>query len=312
MVPQRIDFLAIGEVLVDLIASEPKKSLSEARGFERCFGGAPANVAVNVAQLGGRSALIAKMGDDPFGAFLRERLEAYGVITQGVVIDPHRRTSLTFITQGIHPPQFDLRRDADLHLTPEEIEGDLIEGSRIVHTSAFALAEEPSRSAVLLALAQAKGKGRRLSLDINYREKVWLNGDEAREVVGEALKSIDMVKASLEDVLALFGKEEREDYLERLHRLGPGLAVLTLGGEGCLVSEGGRVTHIPTFPVEAVDWTGAGDAFWAGFILALLDGRTPERAARLGNRVAAIKGRGLGAIAPLPHRKEIYRRLEGN
>ena len=304
--PGELDLLAVGEILVDLISVEPAGSLRQASQYRRCFGGAPANVALNVAQLGGTSAVVGKVGCDAFGAFLLDTLRAHGVIADGVVKDPAHGTSLVFVARTAGTPDFQAYRGADAKLRPEELREDLIVRARVVHTSAFALAEEPSRSAVLRAIELAKEGGGLVSLEPNYRPSIWPQRDEAQEVLEEVLRSVDLVKPSLDDARALFGERSPEGYVEEFARRGPRLVVLTLGREGCLVYDGRKVTRVPAFEVTALDATGAGDAFWAGFLLSWLDGETPLEAARFGNAVAALK---VGGIAPLPRREEVYRRL---
>ena len=304
--PGELDLVAVGEILVDLISVEPAGSLRQASQYRRRFGGAPANVALNVAQLGGTSAVVGKVGCDAFGAFLLDTLRAHGVIADGVVKDPAHGTSLVFVARTAGSPDFQAYRGADAKLRPEEVREDLIARARVVHTSAFALAEEPSRSAVLRAIGLARERGGLVSLEPNYRPSIWPQRDEAQEVLGEVLRSVDLVKPSLDDARALFGERFPEGYVEEFARRGPRLVVLTLGREGCLVYDGRKVTRVPAFEVTALDATGAGDAFWAGFLLSWLDGETPLEAARFGNAVAALK---VGGIAPLPRREEVYRRL---
>ena len=304
--PGELDLVAVGEILVDLISVEPAGSLRQASQYRRRFGGAPANVALNVAQLGGTSAVVGKVGCDAFGAFLLDTLRAHGVIADGVEKDPAPGTSLVFVARTVRTPDFQAYRGADAKLRPEEVREDLIARARVVHTSAFALAEEPSRSAVLRAIELAQEGGGLVSLEPNYRPSIWPQRDEAQEVLGEVLRSVDLVKPSLDDARALFGERSPEGYVEEFARRGPRLVVLTLGREGCLVYDGRKVTRVPAFEVTALDATGAGDAFWAGFLLSWLDGETPLEAARFGNAVAALK---VGGIAPLPRREEVYRRL---
>ena len=304
--PGELDLLAVGEILVDLISVESAGSLRQASQYRRRFGGAPANVALNVAQLGGTSAVVGKVGCDAFGAFLLDTLRAHGVIADGVVKDPAHGTSLVFVARTTGTPDFQAYRGADAKLRPEELREDLIVRARVVHTSAFALAEEPSRSAVLRAIGLARERGGLVSLEPNYRPSIWLQRGEAQEVLEEVLRSVDLVKPSLDDARALFGERSLEGYVEEFARRGPRLVVLTLGREGCLVYDSRKVTRVPAFEVAALDATGAGDAFWAGFLLSWLGGETPLEAARFGNAVAALK---VGGIAPLPRREEVYRRL---
>jgi len=296
-----MDLLSIGELLIDTIVI--------GSAHQRLFGGAPANVAVNYAQLGGGAAIIAKVGADSAGRFLLETLRAYGVLSQGVLVDPKHRTSEVCIGLGEMPSR--CMRDADIHLRPDEISANLVNRCRILHTSAFSLAQEPSRSAVLETVRLAKESGKLVSLEPNYRPWIWPHHQEALRTLEELMSSVDAVKPSLEDARSLYGEMAPEEYLRLFSRLGPSLVVVTLGQEGCLLYYEGETIKVPGYEVEVVDTTGAGDAFWAGFLLRWLGGETPVEAARFGNAVAALKVGTVGAIAPLPLAEGVYAELEG-
>ena len=298
-----MDLLCVGELLVDRIAIGP--------AYRRFFGGAPANVAVNYSQLGREAAIVAKVGADSSGRFLIDELRSHGVLSDGVVVDPRHRTSEVYVGSGEMPccPT----RDADFHLRPDEIDVGLVGECRILHTSVFSLSREPARFAVLDAVKLAKEEGKLVSLELNYRPEVWPDRQEALHIVEGLLPSVDAVKPSLEDARSLYGELAPEEYLHRFAGLGPPLVVLTMGDRGCLLCHEGRVTQVPGYAAKAVDTIGAGDAFWAGFLLKWLGGRTPVEAARFGNAVGALKVATVGAIAPLPPANmvdaELQRRL---
>jgi len=296
-----MDLLCIGELLVDRIA------MGSTLG--RFFGGAPANVAVNYTQLGGEAAIIAKVGADSAGRFLVESLDAYGVLSEGVVVDPGHRTSEVHI--GSEEMCCRAVRDADAHLQPGDVSSDLVSRCQILHTSAFALAQGPSRCAVLEGVRLAKERGKLVSLEPNYRPWIWADRQEALGTLEDLLPSVDVVKPSVEDAHSLYGEMAPEEYLRLFSSLGPPLVVLTLGAEGCLLYHEGRTTPVPGHEVEVMDSIGAGDAFWAGFLFAWLGGQTPVAAARFGNAVAALKVGTVGAIAPLPPAETVWHELEG-
>ncbi len=292
--------LSVGELLIDRIAI--------GSAHRRFFGGAPANVAVNYAQLGGEAAIIAKVGADSPGRFLLETLSAYGVLRDGVVVDPKHRTSEVYIGSEDKPCR--PMRDADANLEPSDISSALVSRCRILHTSAFALAQEPSRSAVLKAVRLAKQSGKLVSLEPNYRPWVWPDHQQALETLEELLPVVDMVKPSLEDARCLYGQMDAQEYLSLFSSLGPPLVVLTMGQDGCLLHHESQTTSVPGHKVKLVDSIGAGDAFWAGFLLSWLRGERPLDAATFGNAVAALTVGTVGAIAPLPLAEDVYAELE--
>jgi sugar/nucleoside kinase (ribokinase family) len=140
-----LDLLAVGEAVVDLISVEETDSLRDARTFRLHVGGSPANVARTVSRLGGRAALVARVGDDPFGHLLRAELEGTGVLCDHLVLDPDARTTVIFVSHTRGTPDFLAYRDADFRLAPEQVTEEAIGRARVVHVSAFALSRSPAR-----------------------------------------------------------------------------------------------------------------------------------------------------------------------
>jgi len=295
----QIDLLALGEILIDFISVERADSLREASTFRRYLGGSPANLALNVARLGREAAIAGKIGRGPFGQFLKEGLEQGGVCTDYVVMDPAVQTSIIFVSQTRGTPDFQPRRDADFKLRPDDIPQAAISSARIVHTSTWPLSREPSRSAVLQALHAASRQGKTVSLDPNYSPVVWPDYEEAQAVMREAYRSVTLTKASLDDARRFFGAGHApREYVQMFHKLGPKTVVFTMGKEGSLLSVGGRpLGRLPAREIEIVDATGAGDAFWAGYLVALLDGNPSERCLLFAREVAELK---LQTVGPLP------------
>jgi fructokinase len=306
-----IDLLAIGEILIDFISLEQADSLREASAFRRYRGGSPANIATNVTRLGRRAAIVGKTGSGPFGQFLVEGLAQSGVITDYVVMDPRVHTSIVFVSQTSGTPDFQPRRDSDYKLTPEEVPEEAIAAARIVHTSTWPLSREPSRSAVLKILRAASDRGNVVSFDPNYSPVVWPDLREAQEVMRDVYRYVTITKASLDDARRFFGPGHSPgEYVHMFHELGPQTVVFTMGKEGSLLSENGRpLGHLPTRPVEVVDATGAGDAFWAGFLVALLDGHPPKRCLLFAREVVERKLRTVGTLPAQVDRRALYDRL---
>ncbi len=306
-----LSLVAIGETLVDFISEEEAESLREAYTFRKYQGGAPANIAVNVAKLGGTAAVISKTGIGNFGQFLKAELQRAGVITDYMVMDHLVHTTVVFISRTEGTPDFEAFRAGDYKLEPSEVDEEAIERAQVVHASTFALSREPCRSAVEKAFQLAKKHGKIISLDPNYSRQIWPNYREAREVLERMLVYATITKPSLDDARRIFRvDEEPERTVQRFHDMGPPVVVLTMGAEGMLLSDGAEVTHIPARPVEVVDATGAGDSFWAGFLTALLDGNPLKRCALFAREIVERK---LTTVGPLPDRmdrEEVYARVE--
>lgn len=307
-----LDLLAIGEMVVDFISAEKTDTLGNATTFKRYLGGSPANIAVYVSKLGGRSAVIAKTGIGAFGKFLKSELQRHGVVTDYLQMDHRTHTTVIFVSSTAATPDFEEFRIGDFLLAPEEIPEAAIGRARVVHSSAFALSREPCRSAVIEAFRKARGMGKIVSLDPNYSRRVWPDYKEAQGVIREAYKHVNVTKPSADDARRVFGPDYTpEQYVEMFHDLGPETVIFTMGGEGNLVSENGRITaQVPARPVDVVDATGAGDSFWAGFLTALLDGNEVERSVLFAREIVEKK---LTTTGPLPadiDRGEIYARLD--
>ncbi len=306
-----LDLLAIGETLIDFISVETTGSLQDAATFHRYQGGSPANIAVYVAKLGGKAAVISKTGMGAFGKFLNSELRRFGVDTEYLVMDHHTHTSVIFVSRTTDTPDFEAFRSSDYQLTPAEVSEEAISRAKIIHTSTFALSREPCRSAVSKALQLAHELGKIVSFDPNYSPKVWPDYEEAKQVIREMYRYTTLTKPSQDDAQRLFGAGyQPEQYIQMFHAMGPQLVVFTMGKEGTLLSQTGKsIIHIPARPVKVLDATGAGDSFWAGFLVALLDGNSPERCALFAREVVELK---LITVGPLPsnlNRQEIYSRL---
>jgi sugar/nucleoside kinase (ribokinase family) len=307
-----LDVLTIGEMVVDFISAEKTDTLSNASTFRRYLGGSPANIAVYVSKLGGESAIIAKTGIGAFGKFLKSELQRHGVTTEYLSMDHRTHTTVIFVSSTSATPDFEEFRSGDYLLRPEEVSEEAISRTRVIHASAFALSREPCRSAVLWAFRKAREMGKIVSLDPNYSRRVWPDQKEARRVIREAYRYVDVTKPSADDARRVFGPDyEPEHYIQKFHDLGAEIVVFTMGEGGNLVSEKGKkMARVPARPVEVVDATGAGDAFWAGFLTATLDGNPTERSVLFAREIVERKLRTKGPLPADIDREEVYQSLE--
>jgi sugar/nucleoside kinase (ribokinase family) len=307
-----LDVLTIGEMVLDFISDQKTDTLSNASTFRRYLGGSPANIAVYVSKLGGESAVIAKTGIGAFGTFLKSELQRHGVTTEYLSMDHRTHTTVIFVSSTSATPDFEEFRSGDYLLRPEEVSEEAISRTRVVHASTFALSREPCRSAVLWAFRKARQMGKIVSLDPNYSRRIWPDQKEARRVIREAYRYVNMTKPSADDARRVFGPDhEPEQYIQMFHDLGAQTVVFTMGEGGNLISENGKkMVHVPARPVEVVDATGAGDAFWAGFLTATLDGNTTERSVLFAREIVERKLRTKGSLSADIEREEIYQSLE--
>ncbi len=306
-----LDLLAVGELVVDFISTEPHQRLEDAAIFQRYLGGAPTNVAVTVAHLGGKAAVVSRIGPGPIGRFLRRELRRNDVRVDYLVEDPIVPSTLSLIARTAGTPDFQIIRGADANLERTDIPPAAVQAARAVHTSAFALSREPCRSTVREVLQEAHAAGKLVSFDANYRPVVGPAPEEAREVFSDIGPLVHLMKASLDDAESLFGPESSpETYIDQFHGLEVGTVVLTMGREGVLLSDGEQIVQLPVREVPVADVTGAGDAFWGGFLVAWLDGNPPERCLRFARLVAERKLAGTGPLSESLSRAELYRHLD--
>lgn len=251
---------AIGEVLIDFIARE-EGALKGVKSFEKHPGGAPANVLVGLSRLGVESALISKVGSDPFGEFLLERLEEEGVSTSHVALDEEKHTGVVFVQLIGAKPEFILYDGvAYFNLREEDIRPF---NAELLHFGSVLFAREPSRSTLFGILKELKGKVP-LSYDVNIRLDLWRGreGDMLADIE-RALKLADIIK---------IGDGELE-FLERngidVRDFDFKLLAVTRGGEGSELRHGEIRVEVPAYRVEPVDTTGAGDAYTAALLASL-------------------------------------------
>jgi fructokinase len=310
------EVLSVGETLVDFISTQPANSLRTAEEFQRFLGGQPANVAIYAAKLRSRSAVLSKVSLDRFGEFLEQSLLYHGVNTTHLLKTDQLPTTSVFVTKTKGVPDFQVNRGADMLLTIGETPEELIEHSRIVHTSCFALSREPSRSAVRRALRLAKKHHKIVSFDPNYNPRIWPEKEEAWEVLAQIMPYITIIKPSLNDARLLFDPNLSEGELEaacmdRFHELGAEVVIVTRSGGIVTVSDGTGAERVGPLPlVEVNSAIGGSDAFWGGLLIAHLDGKTWKEAVCFAHQIAALKMQNVGHVKQLINKELIYNQLE--
>lgn len=307
-----LDLYAIGEVVVDFISISMADSLAEAKKFHSFVGGQPANLAIDLALLGRNTALAACVGDDGFGKMITKFLKERGVKTEYIQCTEKAPTSSAIIARHTNTPDFVINRGADAYLCFNSDHKQVIASSRIVHSSAFALAREPSRSAVLETLNFAHDNGCLVTFDPNYHPKTWPDSGGINEHLISVYHHVDVTKPSLDDCVRIFGERmSPENYAERFLEWGPSIVLITKGSEGVyLATSAGDNYEIFPKKVDVADVTGAGDAFWAGFLTAILDGSSPLEAACFGQVVAEAKVGVMGPITDMPDLEELTERAQ--
>jgi 5-dehydro-2-deoxygluconokinase len=299
---ERFDLITMGRVGVDIYPNQIGVPLADVTTFSKFLGGTATNVAVGAARLGNRTAVITKVGDDPFGPFVRRALEGFGVDARFVGTHPKLRTPVVFCE--IHPPDdFPLLfyrepTAPDMTIEPDELDLDAIREARVFWTTGTGLAEEPIRSSTLAALAARDG-GITVH-DLDWRPMFWDEPERAGELQREALSHATVAVGNRDEVEVAVGTRDPVEASQRLLDLGLEVAIVKQGPDGVLARTRDGVVEVPPIRLEVVNGLGAGDAFGGALVHALLQGWEIERAARLANAAGAYVASQLACADAMP------------
>lgn len=281
--------LVVGELLVDIISDENIESLAVASQFSTIQGGSSANLCANLKWLGVEADLVATVGEDNLGIFLINELKAIGLSDRYIHQAPHRQTSVVLVAKNNHRPDFIPYRSADFAI--RRVADELIEAADIVHTTAFALSREPARRNIMTALAKAHQMGKSISVDWNFAPSIWQD-DDGKEVLKKILKLNPLLKVSVDDLERFVGQSfSVEESVEWLDRLDAAAICLTCGKHGVWYKSNKLSwKYKNAIPVETVRGvTGAGDAFWSGFLSAFILEKPMDECINKGLEVARLK-----------------------
>ncbi len=278
-----------GDAVVDLIPDGENHYL-------KCPGGAPANVAVAIARLGGQSAFFGRVGNDPLGRFMNQTLSQEQVDSRYLILDNDQRTSTVVVDlddSGERSFTFMVKPSADQFLQTSDIpnfkQGDWL------HVCSIALANEPSRSSTFEAIERIKKAGGSFSFDPNLRPEVWQKPQEMIATVMHAVANADVVKFSEEELTLLTQTDSIEQGLNAIKALEIPLVIITQGAKGALVVTKESQTLVSGKVVKPVDTTGAGDAFVGGLLYQL--SQTPDWQKAENVALAVECAHGCGALA---------------
>lgn len=299
-----LDVVTLGECMGVLYPPDPV-TLDDARSLLWDIGGAEANMSIALARLGHRARFISRVGDDPFGRKVRAVLDAEGVDTSALVTDAAAPTGVFFrewLPDMARRVYYYRAGSAASRLAPEHLAPELFAGARIVHLTGITPALSASCAAACArAVELARAAGALVSLDPNYRPRLW--GPEAfRAALLPLLRRTDILLMGHEDARAALGVEDEEQMLAAGAALGPSVVVLKRAERGAAaLTADGRRAEVPAAPVaQALDPVGAGDGFDAGFLAGHLRGWDLEACLRLGARVGAASVEALGDYAGYP------------
>lgn len=313
--PKALDVVCFGDLLMDFVPMQSGLEFADLPTFQPVPGGAAANVAAGLAKLGKKSGFLGKVGDEPFGDVLIDTLKREGVETGSIRQDARARTALAFVTltkDGERDFMFYRHPSADMLFHPDDVDLEAIDQAGIFHFDSISLASPQPRETALFSADHAKAGGKLISYDVNLRLPLWESAAEAKDGIIDGLQRADVVKLSDEELDFLTGSTAPEGVRKHLWHDGLRLVVLSLGKEGCLAMTPRSDLTVPSFDVDVVDTTGAGDGFVSGLLSGIVDNDAvlEDDAAltdlcRMANAVGALTTTARGAIPSLPTRRQV-------
>ena len=314
------DVTAIGELLIDFTMNGQSCQGNDL--FEACPGGAPCNVLAMLNKLGRKTSFIGKVGEDQFGRLLKDTIEGLGIGTEGLIMDKEIRTTLAFVhtfPDGDREFSFYRKPGADMMLSEDEIDLDMIRKSRVFHFGTVSMTDEPARTATKKALKTAKEAGCLITFDPNLRPPLWGSLDDAKEQIEYGFQYCDVLKISDNEIQFVSGKEDYDEgirYLQEKYQIP--LIFLTMGKDGSRAYYKDMRVERKGFAVKAIETTGAGDTFCGcavnGVLTHGLDNLTEEILEDIltyANAGAALITMKKGAIRSMPEPEDIKRLAEG-
>ncbi len=309
------DVTALGELLIDF--TENGESSQGNPLMEANPGGAPCNVLAMLQKLGKKTAFIGKVGADMFGNQLKKAVEEVGIDTRNLIMDQKYHTTLAFVhTYPDGDRDFSFYRDpgADMMLTKEEVQKELIQSSRIFHFGTLSSTHEGVREATRHAIELAKEAGCIITFDPNLRPPLWGSLEDARKEIEYGMTKCDVLKISDNEVEFLFDTTDYDKGAALIReKYNIPLVLITMGKDGSRAYyKDMRVEVAPFLQENTIETTGAGDTFCASSLNYVLEhgleDLTEENLKELltfANAAASLITTRKGALRVMPSKEEV-------
>ncbi|NOY55679.1 MAG: sugar kinase [Actinobacteria bacterium] len=302
-----IDVVTVGIHIVDILG-RPVPAVPEGQGvalleeIRMTVAGTAAGTSVDLARLGMRVATFGVIGNDELGVWLIEKMQREGIDVAGLTVDHHAPTSATMLPirpNGERPALHVI--GANALLSSDHLDWEKIESATVLHVGGTFLLESFDGAPTANTLKRAKEAGVTTTLDI-----IGMPGADVDAVLGPCFPYLDYFLPNDEDAFMLSGTSTLSDAVQWFHHRGVGATVITLGADGACVGVGNTIeAQVPAYAVDVVDTTGCGDAFSAGFIVGLIEGRDPVGASELGVAAGSLVATGLGSDAGITNRIDL-------
>ncbi|WP_137165937.1 carbohydrate kinase family protein [Salinimonas lutimaris] len=263
---------SLGEVLVDMLGKQqPDENGLLQKVFQPFAGGAPANVAVAVAKLGGQASLVSKVGEDNFGKFLCKTLKSYKVDTQYVGVSKGK-TALAFVDLDEHGERtfdFYVENAAQKDIQIADTQAVALDNQSVVHMCSGSFSTDTLAGSANALIDKARDSGALLCMDINYRPGFWANLDGVEQHIAQAASKMDIIKASREELLELYGANDSHAVIAQWLKDGVSLVLVTDGGNPVAYHTAKFDGTFAVPKTQVSDTTAAGDSFIGGVLYQL-------------------------------------------
>ncbi|ACU73351.1 PfkB domain protein [Catenulispora acidiphila DSM 44928] len=307
------DVITMGRIGVDVYPLQVGVGLEDVETFGKFLGGSATNVAVASARHGRRTAVVTRVGADPFGRFVRRALRGFGVDDAFLAEVEGLPTPVTFC-EMFPPDDFPIYfyrwpKAPDLMIAPDELDLDAIARAGVFWATLTGLSAEPSRSAHHAAW-QARAAKPHTILDLDYRPQFWDTRAAAGRAARLALPHVTAAVGNLDECLTAVGERDPHRAADALLSMGPKLAVVKLGAEGVLARTADTTLEIPAPTVKVLNGLGAGDAFGGALCHALLEAWPLKRALHFANTAGALVAARIECSTAMPDTAEVLAALE--
>lgn len=293
------DIITLGEVLIDQITNEHNET-------QNYVGGSPSNIAINMKQLGANALFVGAVGKDIYGQLIQDRFFKSHLKTHLSMVEAP--TSVVHLNQSQETPIPAFLRGADYLLYEDAFINEALTTTKIFHFSYWPLTRKPALTTIMKAVDTALSSGALIGFDPNMHPALIHPETISNEALDALLKKVDFIKPSLDDAKRMWGEGLLiSDYLDRFEAFEIPVIIMSLGKDGIVLSHYKKRTFIPSPTTKVVDTTGAGDAFYSGFYMSLINGHDLLKACEDAQRVSELVLGVVGAIADLPHYHELHK-----
>ncbi len=310
------EIILIGEPMA-MFTAEDIGNLENIEKFTRSLAGAEVNVGIGLKRLGYDVSYVTKLGEDPFGRYIKNTLNVEGIDTSCISFNKNYPTGflLKGKTDAGDPEVVYYRKgSAASNITPEDIKNIDLIGVRHIHITGIFPALSPScKAATYELIKSAKEKNLPITFDPNLRPTLWSSKDEMIEVINDIASKCDIILPGIAEGLILTGSDNPSEISDFYINLGAKAVIVKTGAKGAFVKSKEESFFVPGFKVEKViDTVGAGDGFAVGIISGLLENISLKDAVTRANAIGSLQVTTPGDNDGLPTREELELYLNKN